>query len=38
MNNMAYIDISFSYIASEITTNNKNPELIYCIYYGLYTV
>ncbi len=35
MNNMAYIDIFFSYIASEITIHNKNPS--FPIYYGSLT-
>ena len=32
MNNMAYIDVFFSYLASEITINDKNPS--FPIYYG----
>jgi hypothetical protein len=32
MNNMAYIDVFFSYLASRITETNKNPS--FPIYYG----
>ena len=32
MNNMAYIDVFFSYLASEITIQDKNPS--FPIYYG----
>lgn len=35
MNNMAYIDVFFSYIASQITVSDKNPS--FPIYYGSVT-